>query len=487
MKKMKKKLLSLLLAFSLLLTPAFAEEGGEIAPEASEPAKKQLSVQQQENIIRDFAHFMADSYFYGVSDTNLLYSVICATIENDGKFDVDLSLKAMLDILGDEYAEFYSPEDYAKQTEYFNASFFGIGIVMAPSGGGTVVESVYANGPAEEAGIKAGDKITAVNGTDTAEMPPAQVRSLIVGDEGTSVEITLDRDGSVITVYPVRGKVTESHSSMEILENKIAYIKVSSFTASLPEEFDSYIAQLREKGIVNVIIDLRDNGGGDLDASIDVAKKLTPAGKIGIIKRYKDGSQVEEIFSENTNAPLFKTIVMVNENTASASEFLAMALQSTGRAKLLGTKTYGKGCMQLMMRSPTGSGIKFTVGEYFTPKDARVHTVGLTPDLPVENEVIPVNSEEFAAIDFMKLESEQTRLGVEQRLNAVRLLPDSETDGVFNGDTEAAIRVFQRYSGLEETGMLDFYTALKINDYVYDGLNKIVDVQMDEALKYFEK
>lgn len=484
---MKKKLLSLLLALSFVLTPVFAEE--TTAPsEATEDQTQNmtLTVNQQEYIIRSYAHMIADSYFYGVSDANLLYAIICATIENDGQFDIDLAFKAMIDILGDEYAEFYSPEVYTQQTEYYNASFFGIGVVLTLQNGGTVVDSVYSGGSGEEAGIKSGDKIISVNGTDTSAMLPSDVRQLIVGEDGTSVEITVQRGDEVLTFYPVRRQVNESHSSMKILDNNIAYIKISSFTASLPGDFDNYIAELTSSGITDVIIDLRDNGGGDLDASIAVAKKLTPAGLIGKIKRYKDGAEEEDIYSENPNPPSFNMLVMVNENTASASEFLAMALQSAGRAKLLGTETYGKGCMQAMLRTPTGSGIKFTVGEYFSPKDERIHTVGLTPDLPVENIVTAVNPEEFSKIDFMHLDDETTRLAVEQRLNAVGLLSDEETDGEFNSNTEAAIRVFQQFIGFDETGVLDFYTALQINDYEYDNLYKVIDIQMEEALKYFE-
>ncbi len=474
-----KKLISLLTALCLFVSPVFAEDTTEAA------AEPRFSEAQQEAIIRDYAHYIADHYFYGVSDANLLYSIICETIENDGKFDLDLSFKAMLEVLDDEYAEFYSPEVYQQQLEYFEASFFGIGVVFMIQNGQTVVDSVYSGGSAEAVGIKAGDIITAVDGIDMTDKNPTEVRNLVVGEEGTTVAITILRDGQTITVYPVRKRVTESHSSMEILENRIAYINVTSFTASLPEDFTGYLKEIDYNGIKNVIIDLRDNGGGDLDAAIEVAKMLTPAGVIGKIKRYRNAAETEDIRSGNYQPPAIKTLVLVNEHTASASEFLAMALQSSGRAERLGVHTYGKGCMQAVMRTPTGSGIKFTIGEYFTPKDERVHTIGLTPDIYVENIYTPVNDEEFAQLDFSSLDSESTRLGVEQRLNALGLISDEDTDGVFDNRTEAAIRAFQLYSELDETGELDFFTAIRINDYEYHRLTDVTDVQMEEALKYF--
>ncbi|MGN1097414.1 MAG: S41 family peptidase [Clostridia bacterium] len=480
---MKNKLISLIMALMMLVTPVIAEEtAGTNAAEQSVP--RALSVFQQQQIIKNYAHMLADNYYYGAEDENLLYNVICATIENDGVFDIDIALEAMVKSLGDQYAEYYSPESYAKQTEYYDAEFFGIGVTLTISGGGTVVENVYSGSSAEMAGIQAGDKIIAVDGTDTSKSDPSSTRELIVGEEGTFVDITVLRGEEILTVRAVRQKISQSHSSMRILDNNIAYIDIESFTSSLPEEFDSYIAELTEKNISKVIIDLRDNGGGDIDAAISVAQKLIPAGIIGKLK-YKDESRNTDLYSENLNAPRYKMLVLVNENTASASEFLAMALQSRGRAKLLGTSTYGKGCMQVLMRTPTGSGLKFTIGEFYSPKDERVQRYGLEPDIEVENIVTPVDEDEFESMNLTELDSWATRLGIEQRLNALRLLDDIEVDGEYNNRTEAAVRVFQQYSQLEVTGVVDFYTAMYINDYEYN-MNKIIDVQMQEALKYFE-
>lgn len=488
MKLKLKSLLAMLLALGLFLTPVLADEGTPLAaePEAQQTAPTFSSVQQKD-IIYEFAHYLANNYFYGISDNNLLYSVICATIDNNGQFDLDVALKAMVDILGDEYAEYYSPESFVSQTEYFNASFFGIGAVFTVHNGGTIIDSIMPGGSAEAVGLKAGDIIIAVDGVDTTAMVPAQVRERVVGEANTTVEITVLRGEDTLTFTPIRQKVSESHSTMEILENNIAYIDVSSFTASLPSDFDGYIAEMNSLGINKVIIDLRDNGGGDLNSAISVAQKLIPAGVIGKIKTSKNGAVVEDVISENTDVPAYDILVLVNENTASASEFLAMALQSKGRGKLLGEHTYGKGCMQAMLRAPTGSGLKFTIGEYFTCNDERIHTVGLTPDFPVENVFEPINREDFTRIDFMDLSSEASRLGVEERFAALGLIPYGEVDGVFNSYTEAAIRAFQLYYNLESTGTLDFYTALYLNDQEFIGLEREIDVQMQEALKYFER
>lgn len=505
---MKKKLISLILALMLLAAPASAENASqaETAPEenpvqteetvpaeeeasaeeneAGERVPKALSVFQQENIIRSYAHMLADNYYYGVSDANLLYNVICATIENGGVFDIDLALGAMVKSLGDEYAEYYSPEMYEKQTDYYSASFFGIGVTLSIMKGGTVVENVYSGSAAEMAGIQAGDLIIAVDGVDTSRYEPAKTRELIVGEEGSFVDITLLRGDDVLNVRAVRQKVTQSHSSMKMLDNGIAYINVESFTSSLPSDFEGYIAELNKNSVSRVIIDLRDNGGGDLDAAIEVAKMLIPAGLIAKLK-YKDESQNVDVYSENLNAPRYKLLVLVNENTASASEFLAMALQSRGRAKLLGRPTFGKGCMQVIMRTSIGSGLKFTIGEYYSIKDERIHNRGLAPDIEVENIVTPVNAEDFVKLNLTELDNGSARLGIEQRLNALRLLSDDEVDGEYNNRTEAAVRTFQQFNDLEVTGEVDFYTALRLNDYEYN-MDKIVDIQMREALKYFE-
>ncbi len=510
---MKNKLLSLLLALTLIFTPVLAESPASTevnTPTATEEAeadtpaitesteiesdnpklKNALSAFRQKNLIRDYAHLLADNYYYGVSDENLLYNVICATIDNGGRFDIDLALETMVKTLGDEYAEYYPPELYSQQLDYYNASFYGIGVTMTIQKGGTVIENVFSGSSAEMAGIQVGDQIVSVDGVDTSNYEPAATRELIIGEEGTFVDIGIVRGDELLYVRAVRQKVTESHSTMDIIENeagrKIGYIDVDSFTASLPEDFDGYIDQLKNQGINNVIIDLRDNGGGDIDAAIEVARKLISAGIIGKLK-YRDEANNVDLYSENYNAPGYEMLVLVNENTASASEFLAMALQSRNAAKLMGTKTFGKGCMQVIMHTPTGSGLKFTIGEYYSPSDQRIHGTGLTPDYAVENEVSPVNEEDFADILLAPdmLESDSTRLGVEQRLNALKLLADSEVDGIYNSRTEAAVRVFQRYSEIEITGEVDFYTAMALNDYEYN-MNKVVDIQMQTALAYFK-
>ncbi len=476
---MKKKFLSLMLALLMLVTPSLAQE-----QPISETQPQSLPAFHQKRLINTYAHLLADNYYYGATDQNILYHVICDTIDNGGVFDIERAISVMVNSLGDEYAEYYSPEQYAQTTGYFEASFFGIGVTLTVSGGGTVVENVFTGSSAEMAGIQAGDRIIGVNGVDTSKFEPAATRELIVGEEGTFVDIALLRGSERINVRAVRQTVNVSHSSLTFLENGIAYIGVESFTSSLPDEFDKYIEELKEKNINKVIIDLRDNGGGDLDAAIKVAQKLIPAGIIGKLK-YRNEEDNIDLYSENLSAPQYKMLVLVNENTASASEFLAMALQCRGKAKILGTNTYGKGCMQAVLQTPTGSGFKFTIGEYFTPDDKRVHKSGITPDIEVDNIIEPVDVESFKKLNLTELDDSDTMLGIEQRLNALRLIPDLEVDGVYNSYTEAAVRVYQQYSQLEVTGEIDFYTALSINDYEYT-MNKVIDIQMEKALEYLK-
>ncbi|MCH5187165.1 MAG: PDZ domain-containing protein [Oscillospiraceae bacterium] len=458
------------------------EQPGEQAEEEPDSA---LSAWVEKDAVYYYAHTIADNYFYGVSDSNLLYAIICSTIDNDDRFDLDKAIEAMIGVLGDDFAEYYPAEAYQDQVDYYNAAFYGIGVVLTLGNGGTIIDSVYAGGGGEEAGLRSGDQIVAVDGIDTSTMAPAEIRAIITGEENTVVSVTVERNGEIITVQAVRRLVTESHSTMNVIENSIAYIDVNSFTSSLPGDFDRYITAMNEQGLKNMIIDLRDNGGGQLDAAIDVAKKLIPAGPIGKIKTMKDGSVVEEIYSENENAPDFNILVLINENSASASEFLAMALQKTGRAKLLGVYSYGKGSMQAMIRTITGSGFKFTVGEYFTPDDERVHTIGLTPDIYVANIYTPVDPDQFSMIEFMSLDSDSTRLGIEQRLGAIGLIPDSAVDGIYDEQTVSAIKLFQNYLKVEPTGVVDIYTAIGFNDFIYDNITRVTDVQIEEAVKYF--
>lgn len=477
------KLLAILLAFIMLFsTIVFAE-----TPEEQLEEVVHYSNNMQKNIIKVYAHAVADNFYYGIEDEELLYAIICNMID-EGKLDINKALKAMIDSLEDDYAEFYTPEEYKTMTEDIAGEFSGIGVTISETKNGVLILSVIQDGPAYKAGIMANDYIIGVNGQSVADMSTAEVRNLIVGETGTEVKVKVLRGNDEIEVTCVRDSIEVSQIETEMINDKTAYIKLLQFTANAPEEMEKYVKELRSKNVKNVVLDLRDNPGGDLQAAIGIANVFISAGKIAEL-RYKDETKNTVIRSTNLHAPKFKMLVLVNEHSASASEFLAMAIQSRGVGKILGTTTYGKGSMQALTPIVTGAGFKYTVGEFYSYKGQRINTIGITPDFVVENDIIEVNEENFAEIDLDRSgegsQGGEMTLALEQRLVALGYM--KEADETFDDTTKEAVSRFQAVIGQEVNGIPGFYEYLHLKDYNYGELKQVVDNQMQAAVDYFKK
>lgn len=480
---MKKKILSILLILCMLMAPSTmaADENASAQMDVVE----QYSADMQKQIIKMYAKTLAANYYYGIDDEELLYSVICNVID-EGKLDLNSAIRAMIETLGDEYAEFYSPEEYNAMTEDISGEFSGIGVTINENSDGVIILSVFENGPAYKAGVMPYDYIVGVEGVDVRGKSSSEVRELIVGEKGTLVKVTVLRAGREIELTCVRDTVEVSQIETEMITDKLAYIKLFQFTSNAPAEMEAVVKELQEKNVKNVILDLRDNPGGDLNAAIGIANIFISAGDIAEI-RYKDSSNNEMIKSTNYNAPRFKMLVLVNEHSASASEFLATAIQSRGTGKVLGVQSYGKGSMQSVNKAIGGAGFKYTVGEFFSFDGKRVHTVGVTPDFVVENETTDVDQSQFAPIDIDAVlenpRSENNVLALEQRLKVFGYL--KEADNVYDDETKDAVARFQAVLGYDITGEASFYEYIFLNDYNYDDVEIPVDRQMEAAVKYF--
>ncbi len=480
---MKNKILSILLILCMLMTP-HAMAADENAS-AQEDAVSLYSADMQKQIIKLYAKTLAANYYYGIEDEELLYSVICNIIE-EGKLDLNSAIRAMVETLGDDYAEFYSPEEYKAMTEDIAGEFSGIGVTISENSDGVIVLSVFENGPAYKAGMMAYDYIVGVNGTDMRGKSSAEVRELIVGEKGTEVKVTVLRGEKEIELTCVRDTVEVSQIETEIINDKTAYIKLLQFTSNAPLEMEALVKELQDKKVRNVILDLRDNPGGDLNAAIDIANIFVSAGAIGEL-RYKNETQNTVIMSKNYNAPRFKMLVLVNEHSASASEFLATAIQSRGAGKVLGVQSYGKGSMQILNNAVGGAGFKYTVGEFYSFDGKRIHTVGVTPDFIVENEYTTVDQSQFAPIDIDAVlenpRSENNILALEERLKVLGYLKEADT--VYDAETKDAVARFQAVLGYDVTGEAGIYEYIFLNDYNYEELEIPVDRQMEAAIKYF--
>ena len=297
----------------------------------------------------------------------------------------DGAMRGMIAKLDDPYAQYFTEEEYQKLLEDNSGDYVGIGIsIQVPDETGTRILSVYDGGPAQKAGLLAGDVITSVNGKPAANLSLDEIIALFSKDDAVPDEITYLRDGVETTVSVLRAAVHINRVIEKPIDENIGYIRITEFNGSVAEDFSAAATDLEQRGYRNLIIDLRDNPGGGLNEVLSVADTLIPNGKTIVSIRAKDGD--ERVYkSEGDEQFSFRLVVLVNGNSASASELLTGALKDYKLATIVGTQTFGKGIVQSYYHiSENGGWAKMTTDAYFTPNNVCIQGVGIAPDVVVE-------------------------------------------------------------------------------------------------------
>lgn len=291
--------------------------------------------------------------------------------------------KAYLSSYGDKYTMYYTADEYKALKESTKGKFYGIGAVCQLSGeGGVLLVDVYDNGAGYQAGLRSGDRVVNVDGRDITDMELSSAVALIKGDKGTSVTLEVIRGTERLTFSAVRDAVEAKTVSYTLLDNNIGYLSISQFEEVTTKQFKAAVEDLQSQGMKGLVIDIRNNPGGLLDTVVGMLKYMLPDGLI-VYTEDKQGNRKEYKGQDNDefNLPL---AVIVNGNSASASEIFAGAIQDYGKGTIIGTQTYGKGIVQTVKPLTDGSAIKFTIAKYFTPKGQDIHGKGVTPDMVVE-------------------------------------------------------------------------------------------------------
>lgn len=313
-------------------------------------------------------------------------------------------IKGMVAALNDPYSVYMSKSEYEEFNMETEGEYGGIGIIVTPGDDNLItVVSPIEDTPGERAGIKTGDKIIRVEGVDYFAETMDEAVSKMRGEPDTQVTITIFRsengDSETFDVTITREIIKLVSVKSELLEGDIGYIRLTSFDVPTASDFLNHLSRLKMQGIKGIIIDVRNNPGGLMNVSTDIADELL--GKATIVYTEDKNGNKEYIYSDNklTDLPL---VILVNGGSASASEILAGAVKDNGRGLLVGTTTFGKGVVQRLRDLPDGSGIKLTVSEYFTPADKNIHGVGIEPDFVVE-----LNEEaEGIGIDYLEQDNQ---------------------------------------------------------------------------------
>lgn len=314
------------------------------------------------------------------------------------------AIKGYIEGLGDPYTEYISKEDMDTYLDDTMGNFVGIGIYMIKNTQYDKIQvlSTIKGGPAEKVGIQAGDLIVSVDGVEYKASDMTVASNNIKGEAGTKVVVEILRGAETIKYEITREKVKVNQVEGKVISNNIGYIQFTSFDETTAEDFKAKYEELAKQNIKSLIIDLRNNGGGIVDQALEIADYMTD--KDSVLLYEVDKNNKETVRKSKNDAIInMPIIILTNENTASASEILAGALKDLGKAKTVGTTTYGKGVIQQILKLNDGSGIKITIEEYQTPNRNKIHKVGIEPDEKVE---LPESVQNSLSIK----ESEDTQL-----------------------------------------------------------------------------
>jgi len=296
----------------------------------------------------------------------------------------DAAIQGMVDALGDPYTEYFTDEEWQQFQDYLEQTYVGIGIVLTEEDGLTYVQDVIPSGPAAQAGVKPGDRIVSVDGQSVEGKSYAELNSMLVGKAGTGVVVVFNRNGARLTRTIVRADIQLPTATSVMMPGGVGYLRLTAFNTGAAEKFNAELAKLEKAGLKSLIVDLRDNGGGYIDQAQKIAEDFIAS---GVLAHMTDRDGADHPLELNGVTKSYPVYVLVNGNTASASELLSGALQDYGVAKLIGAQTYGKGVVQQILNVPSGGMLKVTIEEYYTPNGRKVNGTGLKPDIAVSGDV----------------------------------------------------------------------------------------------------
>ena len=302
----------------------------------------------------------------------------------------------MLRGLGDPYSNYFTAEEYSSFNESTTGIYYGIGVVLQQNAETKAVTAlhVYPGTPAEEAGVKDGDMIVKIDDTEVNGQELTELVTMIKGEEGTKVHLRLAREGEkdYVETYVERRQIAVPTVQYQMLEGDVGFIQITEFSESTMEQFEEALASLQGEGMKSMIVDLRDNPGGVLQTVCEMLDKLLPKGLI-VYTEDKNGSRSN--YESDEACMDIPMAVLINGNSASASEIFAGAVKDYKYGTLIGTKTFGKGIVQTIIPLSDGSAVKVTMAKYFTPKGNYIHGVGIEPDIELEYKYLGVEDETY--------------------------------------------------------------------------------------------
>lgn len=294
---------------------------------------------------------------------------------------IDGAIDGMVKSLNDPHSNYLSPKMYKTLMEQTEGSFAGIGVVMGMDNEQKIhIVGIMENSPGQKAGLQEGDEILAIDGVPVTQMAFDEVAAHVRGQAGTDVVLTIMRDNANQDITITRDNIKLKTVGHKMLDNNIGYIQIVSFSEDTANEFNEAYNDLKNQGMKALVLDLRNNPGGLLTTCVEIAKKLVPKGEIVSIVD-KQGNK--ETYSSSLEAPEYPLAVLINKNSASASEILSGAIQDTKAGTIIGNTSYGKGSVQTILPMFEDDAVKLTIAKYYTPSGRSIDGTGITPDIEI--------------------------------------------------------------------------------------------------------
>ncbi len=371
-------LIAVSIAVTFILTSFFSLQSfNKKVVDVNEKSKKYSSLQVLDSYVRD-------NYFGDIDEKAL----------SDG------IMKGYISGIGDKYSRYLTETEYLTEKNEDSGELVGLGLTLAEDESGYMrISEVLEDSPASDSGLAEDDIITNIDGIDIKEAGFDVGMDAMRGTEGSSITLTVRREGKTTDYVLVRRTIKVKTVDAEMLGNNIGYIKVTGFKKNTPDQFISALERLTANGAKSLIFDVRDNNGGLVPALEECLDPLLPEGVVATAE-YNDGRSETIVYSDDSEIDM-PMAVIVNENTASAAELFAAALKDSGKAVIVGSQTYGKGVMQVTNEMDDGGAVVLTVAEYKTTKSECYNGIGITPDVQVENEVDGIDSQYSKAIEVL--------------------------------------------------------------------------------------
>lgn len=391
----------------------------------------------------------------------------------------------------DEHSSYLPTEQYAEFMKAVNGGYVGIGVLIVEKDGNILIQDIYNNSPAEKAGVQKGDLIVEVNGLKVKDVGYDKAIDMLLGEVESTVVIGIQRDGinHILNFNVIRHFVEVDSISYEMLDDQVGYIKIIEFSRGTSTAFVKAYNALKADGMERLIIDVRNNPGGLITEVIEIGDYFVPLGEAVLYVNNSNGEEVYESRYEAVDIPL---AILVNENSASASEILAGTIKDNQKGVLIGTHTYGKGTVQQLYGLENGirGGYRVTIAQFFTSGHNAIPYNGLTPDIQIKNvnDQLKPMVESFAPVNFKEYpklgDTNLAVYGVEQRLEMLGYNVD--VDGTFARDTQKAIASLQEIYELDASGLIDGATIEQLMILMNRIKNQPLegDPQLTEAIQY---